>query len=77
MPPSQDDYIRTALRLPRDLHAEIQDAADAAGRTMNAEIIARLSGYPSGTTLDHIAKQNETTQAMVQRIIDALGPQRR
>lgn len=72
----QDDYIRTALRLPRDLHAEIQDAAEAAGRTMNAEIIARLSGYPAGATLEQLAKQNVKTQEMIQQIIDAIGPRR-
>lgn len=40
---NQDDYIRTALRLPRDLHADVQAAAEKAGRSMNAEIIDRLS----------------------------------
>lgn len=39
---SQDDFIKTALRLPKDVHARIQEAASAAGRSMNAEIIARL-----------------------------------
>lgn len=35
----QDDFIRTALRVPPDLHAKIHSAASAAGRTFNAEII--------------------------------------
>lgn len=39
---SQDDYIRTALRLPRDLHKEVQDSAEKNNRSMNAEIVARL-----------------------------------
>jgi regulator of replication initiation timing len=39
---NQDDYLKTALRLPRDLHAKIQEAATASGRSMNAEIVARL-----------------------------------
>jgi len=38
----QDDYIRTALRLPRDLHAQVQASAETKGRSMNAEIISRL-----------------------------------
>lgn len=38
----QDDYMKTALRLPRELHALIQEAAASAGRSMNAEIVARL-----------------------------------
>lgn len=39
----QSDFLKTALRLPRDLHARIQEAAEASGRSMNAEIIARLA----------------------------------
>lgn len=38
----QSDFLKTALRLPRDLHARIQKAAELSGRSMNAEIIARL-----------------------------------
>ncbi|HHQ4795988.1 MULTISPECIES: Arc family DNA-binding protein [Aeromonas] len=36
------DIQKTALRLPRDLHTAIHDAASSSGRTMNAEIIYRL-----------------------------------
>jgi len=39
---TQDEYIKTALRLPRDLHKQVQDEAEARGRSMNAEIVARL-----------------------------------
>ena len=38
----QDDYIKTALRLPTALHTRIQLAAEKAGRSMNAEIISRV-----------------------------------
>ena len=38
----QIDYLKTALRLPRDLHTKIHEAADSSGRTMNAEIVSRL-----------------------------------
>jgi hypothetical protein len=38
----QDDYQRTALRLPRDLHARIHEAAEKSERSFNAEIVARL-----------------------------------
>ncbi|MGJ7533906.1 MULTISPECIES: Arc family DNA-binding protein [unclassified Variovorax] len=38
----QDDYMKTALRLPRDLHAKIQEAATASGKSLNSELIARL-----------------------------------
>ena len=44
----QDDYIKTALRLPRELHQRIQESADSKGRSMNAEIIDRLSNAGDG-----------------------------
>lgn len=40
----QDDFIRTALRVPPGLHAKIHKAAEHAGRTFNAEIVHRLEG---------------------------------
>lgn len=39
---TQADYIRTALRVPPDLHARLHDVAKEAGRTFNAEILNRL-----------------------------------
>lgn len=39
---SQDDYIRTALRVPPELHARIHESAKASGRTFNAELVSRL-----------------------------------
>lgn len=41
---TQDDYIRTALRVPPGLHAQIHEAAKSNNRTFNAEIVARLQG---------------------------------
>ena len=49
----QDDYIKTALRLPADLHARIQLAAEKAGRSMNAELINRLDmSFEKGRVLE-------------------------
>ncbi len=36
------DIQKTALRLPKDLHQMVSDAARDAGHSMNAEIIFRL-----------------------------------
>lgn len=69
----QDDIIKTAIRLPRDLHADIISSAAYHGRTMNAEMIARLSNQQHATTLADIANQNIRTQEMIQVIIDSLG----
>ena len=40
--PSQKDYVKTALRLPPDLHAALHEAAAEGERTYNGEILARL-----------------------------------
>ncbi|MFT0167522.1 Arc family DNA-binding protein [Paraburkholderia mimosarum] len=39
---NQDDFIKTALRLPRELHTAIRAAAESASKSMNSEIIGRL-----------------------------------
>lgn len=39
---NQSEFIKTALRLPPDVHAMLHNAAEASGRSYNAEIVARL-----------------------------------
>lgn len=39
---NQEDFLKTALRLPRDLHALVLQAAAESGRSMNSEIVERL-----------------------------------
>lgn len=39
---TQDNYIRTALRVPPELHTQLHKAAFVAKRTFNAEILSRL-----------------------------------
>lgn len=38
----QDDWHKTGLRLPKDLHHALHEAAAASGRSYNGEIVARL-----------------------------------
>jgi hypothetical protein len=49
----QHEYMKTALRLPSPLHAQLHEAAVASGRSYNAEIVSRLelsfTGDPSQT----------------------------
>ena len=68
----QDDYIRTALRLPRDLHGQVKSAAKGAGRTMNAEIIARLAAAEERTNFETLIKQNEDLKQMMREMLDAI-----
>lgn len=39
---TQKDYVKTALRLPPDLHAALHEAAEEGERTYNGEIVSRL-----------------------------------
>jgi len=39
---AQDDYIKLQLRVPRELHARTQASAETTGKSLNAELIARL-----------------------------------
>lgn len=38
----EDRYTRITLRIPKDLHSQLQQAADDTSKSMNAEIVARL-----------------------------------
>lgn len=40
---SQEDFQKTALRLPKDLHERLHESAKESGRSYNAEIVARLA----------------------------------
>jgi predicted HicB family RNase H-like nuclease len=39
----QDDFQKTAIRIPQDLHALVHGAASSSGRSYNAELIMRIS----------------------------------
>jgi tRNA(Ile2) C34 agmatinyltransferase TiaS len=53
----QDDYIKTALRLPRHLHADATVAAEAAGRSLNAELIHRIGQSADLSHLHRVIEQ--------------------
>lgn len=57
---TQEDWIKTALRLPRDLHKQVHDAAAAEDRTFNSQLVtfvregvssrAQPAAQPQGAT---------------------------
>lgn len=75
---TQDDFIRTALRVPPGLHKQIHDAAEKSNRTFNAEIVARLQDSFERPALPvlHIdlTANEETRMKDVREAIDALKP---
>lgn len=63
---TQDHFVKTALRLPPRLHAEIQAAANAAGRSMNAEIIDRLQIGSSEATAALLSRLEGSERALME-----------
>lgn len=72
----QDDFVKTALRLPRALRDEIKKAADAAGHSMNDEIIDRIRFSPeiasASTILAKLSEYDVALRAAVKKQGDAL-----
>ncbi len=57
----QDGWVKTGLRLPAEIHTQLQESAMAARRTLNGEILFRLEGSFSDTQ-----KGNAPTAATVE-----------
>lgn len=64
---TQSDYIKTALRLPPDLHAELTAAAEQNGHSLNTEILNRLR-----SNQEHIARELSEIRAGIRKILDAV-----
>lgn len=60
------------MRLPKDLHARVRRAAEAAGHTMNAEIIARVAKGESNVTMEVLARQNEEILKRLRDMAEAI-----
>lgn len=62
----QSEYIKTNLRLPPKLHASITKEAELQGRSMNAEILARLQVDQNAALLAELAD----IKAMLRKLMD-------
>ena len=60
--------VKTALRLPSELHAELHEAAEINGRSLNAEIVFRLQANP----LHHVERQNDEIKLMLRQLLDRM-----
>ncbi len=67
---TQKLYVQSAVRFPPKLHQELHDAAKRNGRSMNAEVIARLDSTPIQTKLEEIIDGNNELKALIKQIID-------
>lgn len=68
----QDEYVRTALRLPPDLHEAVKAAAKGAGHTMNAEIIARIAAAEENASFKAVLKQNEELRRLMLEMLERI-----
>ena len=71
MPPT-DTTTKTSVRLPKALHAEIEKAAEAAGLTVNGEMVFRLQHDPRTESARAVLAE---IQKRDQSIINALAKQ--
>lgn len=72
---TQDDYIRTALRVPPELHAKIHESAKQNNRTFNAEIVARLEGSFEHPTEKSSAQEELLSALKAQVMLSRAGLQ--
>lgn len=70
---SQDDFVRTALRVPPDLHAAIHEAAGKSGRTFNAEIVDRLQASFVEADVVEADIVHRTTQSVLASLVQFGG----
>ncbi|WP_417786763.1 Arc family DNA-binding protein [Stutzerimonas xanthomarina] len=66
-----DRYTRITLRIPKDLHSKLSDAADETSKSMNAEIIARLESTFPRTDTPPIPPRLAKTLADIDGAIDS------
>lgn len=59
--------------MPSDLRLELKDSAEKNGRSMNAELIARLQLAPLSARLDKLEAEMRDIKAMVKQILDAVS----
>jgi len=75
---TQDNYIRTALRVPPKLHARIHESAKENNRTFNAEIVVRLEeSFHDTAAIDNailhmLAEQQTATIQALQKLAEDL-----
>ncbi len=63
----QPNYIKSAIRLPPELHAEVSAAAEHNGRSLNAEIIARLRDSKTTDVLADLAELKQLVQKLIEQ----------
>lgn len=67
---SQENYRKTSLRLPPELHAELSAAAEYHGHSLNAEILTRLQATPLLELVQTLVRDNTELKTMLRELLD-------
>lgn len=71
-PGPETELIKTSLYLPPNLREALKSAAKANGRTMNAEILARVMEAEDRATFRLLVKQNDELRALMREMIERI-----
>lgn len=66
--PKQQSYVKTAIRIPQELHLDLTRAAKENDHSLNDEMLARLNT----TLLGEITRQNEELKMMLRQVLTHL-----
>lgn len=67
------DQVRTQLRIPQQLHSSLSEAAARNGRSLNAEILARLQVDPILAGIEELKQQNLELKALTRLVLDSVA----
>lgn len=65
---TQKHFVQSAIRFPPDLRDRLKAAAETNGRSLNAEVIARLQASP----LDEVLSELAEVKGMVRKVLDQM-----
>jgi Arc-like DNA binding domain len=63
---TQEKYVKSAIRFPPDVHAQVQAAAERNGRSLNAEVIDRLRT----DRLEAIERDIDEIKSMLRQVLN-------
>jgi len=72
---TDDRYTRITLRIPKDLHSRLSNAADETSKSMNAEIIARLESTftPAESAAERAARLDQIREKAMPGMVEILA----
>lgn len=69
---SDSRLIKTSVRMPAEVLADLKAVAKENGRTMNEEILARVLEAENRATFKLLVKQNDELRALMREMLDQI-----